>query len=147
MKEIFTLESALKYSQENRIEQWVHEFLLNEGDNEAFSEGLKKQERYWHGPIRFPLTQLRRCCGPEDAMEFYVEENGFKKNVERLMAIIEEGWDMPPLIVEYVNGELVLNDGNHRLEALQQLGFPDTWVIFWNSDNQECLNDFIESCL
>ena len=40
---------------------------------------------------------------------------------------------MPPLIVSIEDGSFVLNDGNHRFEALKQLGIREYWVIIWET--------------
>ena len=35
---------------------------------------------------------------------------------------IEAGWEPPPLLAEYRAGRLLLQDGNHRYEALKREG-------------------------
>lgn len=45
--------------------------------------------------------------------------------------------DMPPLIVHYVDHSFELCDGNHRFEALTQLGVKEYPVIIWITEKQE----------
>jgi hypothetical protein len=66
----YTLASALEYSEKGNIEEWVHGFLLGIGKNKELSDGLKKQKRFWIGPIRIELNKLVRCCGPEEGMKY-----------------------------------------------------------------------------
>jgi hypothetical protein len=38
--------------------------------------------------------------------------------------------------------KLVVNDGNHRLEAMKREGFEECWVVIWNTDYQDKVEDF-----
>ena len=42
----------------------------------------------------------------------------------------------PPLLAEYQDGRLLLQDGNHRYEALVRAGETHAWVLVW-FDNPE----------
>jgi thiamine kinase-like enzyme len=128
----YTLESAL---QATDIEQWVHDYLNSEGNNQAFSEGLKLQKRYFLKPIPLPLNILTRCCGPEDEMPFQISLKGWNSNIERISKFISEG-NIPPLICEMKDG-LIVNDGNHRYEAYKRNGIDWAYVILWNSQSDE----------
>jgi hypothetical protein len=41
-----TLSSAMQYAKAGKIEEWVHTYLLSDGHNKAFSDGLKLFDRY-----------------------------------------------------------------------------------------------------
>ena len=43
----------------------------------------------------------------------------------------------PPLLAEWRDGELLVQDGNHRYEALQRAGEPEAWVVVWADDPDE----------
>ena len=117
-----TAASAEGFAAAGALESWVHRYLCAEGGNVPFSEGLKKCERFYFGPLPVKLNLLCRCCGPEEGMRFPVEREGFERKVEHLSRVISSGEDLPPLIVGYDEGVLTVNDGNHRLEALNRLG-------------------------
>ena len=52
-----TLTSAREFAQRGRIEDWVHAYLLSDGRNKPFSDGLKKCPHTWFGPM------VPRRCG------------------------------------------------------------------------------------
>ena len=133
-----TLSSAKAFAAEGRLEEWVHAFLLSDGDNRAFSEGLKLFDRYFLGPVRMPLSLFTRCYGPEEHMKFRAASvEWFDLCVGRLMDVIRQEEDMPPLIVHYVDGGFELNDGNNRHEAYRRLGIPEAEVIVWVTEKDE----------
>lgn len=139
-----TLSSAKAYAAAGRLEEWVHAFLLSDGDNKAFSDGLKLFDRYFIGPIRMPLNLFTRCYGPEEHMKFRAANvQWFEECVARLMAVIRQEEDMPPLIVHYVDGGFELNDGNNRHEAYKRLGIPEYEVIVWVTEKWE-YDEFME---
>jgi hypothetical protein len=47
---------------------------------------------------------------------------------------LDEGWQPPPLLAEYQDGRLLLQDGNHRYEALVRAGEKHAWVVVWFAD-------------
>lgn len=139
----YNLKSALKYSKENRIEEWIHEFLLGEGNNTALSEGLKLFSRFYYGPVKLELTHFERCCGPEKDKEYIIDKLRFEEDVKRMINEISKEWDVPPLIVNYENKKFKLNDGNHRYEAMKRSGINEYYVIIWTTDEKD-MNEFKE---
>lgn len=145
-KEIFvmeyknTLASAVSYARNGKLEEWVHKYLLSDGHNKEFSDGLKIFDRYFLGPIKMPLSLFKRCCGPEEGMQYRISQDGFEKKVNDLKQVIASENDLPPLIVHYVDGEFELNDGNHRLEAYSRLGIEEYFVIVWITEKEEYLS-------
>ena len=132
-----TLSSAMQYAKAGKIEEWVHTYLLSDGHNKAFSDGLKLFDRYWVGPITMPLSAFPRCVGPEEGMCYPIPENYFEKHVKRLMDVIQNNNDMPPLIVHFYDQKWELNDGNHRHEAYKHLGITEYPVIVWITEKDE----------
>ena len=132
-----TLSSAKAYAAEGRLEEWVHAYLLSDGDNKAFSDGLKLFDRTFIGPVRMPLSLFTRCYGPEEGMKFRAHPEWFEENVCKLMEVIRQEEDMPPLIVHYVDGGFELNDGNKRHEAYKRLGISERDVIVWITEKWE----------
>ena len=138
-----TLSSAREYAEQGKIEEWVHAYLCGEGHNKPFSDGLKLCVRYYTAPVALSLTELSRCCGPEEDMPFRVHPEVFERKVMGIMDAAESGADLPPLIVNYENGKFTLNDGNHRYEAYARLNFSECEVIIWTTAEQDMV-DFKE---
>lgn len=132
-----TLTSAREHAAQGRLEDWIHAYLLSDGRNEPFSQGLRRAPRQYMGPLTLPLALLERCCGPEPDMRFQVDARGFEAHVAELMRAVEAGEDMPPLIVNYAAGAFTVNDGNHRLEAYKRLGRSECAAIVWTSAPQD----------
>lgn len=124
-----TLTSAFQYAEAGSLEDWIHLFLTGEGNNIPFSEGLKSDKRYYFGPYNLKLELFERCCGPEPDMQYVVGKDSFETHVTALVNRIKEGWDMPPLIVNYSEGKFELNDGNHRYEAMIRKGLKAHYFI------------------
>jgi hypothetical protein len=80
------------------------------------------------------LDMFRRICGPEDDMKYRTDPEAFEYTVNNMVHSIEDGWDMPPLIVYYGENSFELNDGNHRWEALSRFGRQYCHVIFWTTE-------------
>lgn len=136
-----SLSCAQEFAKQGKLEEWVHTYLLSDGRNKDFSDGLKLFDRYFLGPIKMPLSLFTRCCGPEENMKWRINEDWFEKHVSDLMEVIKREKDMPPLIVHFLakNGKAYfeLNDGNHRLEAYKRLGIEEYHVIVWITDKDE----------
>ncbi len=137
MKDIFTLQGALQHGYEDRIEEWVHAFLKGVGHNPFLSYILSLQKRYFTNPVLYKLDAFTRNCGPETNMKYKVRQPGFEFIVGNMMASLVNGWDMPPLIINYEKGKFDMSDGNHRYEALIKLGLTQYYVIFWTSDEDD----------
>lgn len=137
MKHIFTGQFAREFSKEGRIEEWIHRFLCDEGDNIPFSDGLKIEKRIYVGPLRMPVQIFERCCGPEEDMQYKVAIEGFEERVGRICLRIQSGWDMPPLIINYIDDRFILSDGNHRYEAIIRSGLKECDVIIWITSQED----------
>jgi hypothetical protein len=58
------------------------------------------------------------------------DEDDWRDDVEDLSEKVEEGWQPPPLVVTQNDmGQLVLEDGNHRVEGLRRSGEQQTWAV------------------
>lgn len=132
-----SLSSAKEFSEAGKLEDWIHLFLLSDGHNKIFSDGLKHFNRYYLGPLTMPLSLFSRCCGPEENIKYQVSEEWFEKRVQALKEKLKSNDDMPPLIVHFVDHGFELCDGNHRIEALTQLGIKEYPVIVWITEKDE----------
>lgn len=132
-----TLSSAIAYAKCGRLEDWVHAYLLSDGNNKEFSDGLRLFDRIYFGPVVMPMSLLSRCCGPEPEMKFRVDEAWFNIRVSHLTDVARTEKDIAPLIVHYVDHGFELNDGNHRFEAYQRLGMTTCHAILWFTEKEE----------
>ena len=126
--------SAQKWAEAGNVEAWVHKYLLSgKGgrSNPAFSEGLKREKRWWNGPIELPLTALSPAVGPEPGLEYEVDPAYWQARTSQLAETFTTSTALPPLIVEYRAGELSIRDGNTRYGAMKRLGWATCWVIIW----------------
>ncbi len=135
--------SARQFANAGRLEEWVHQFLLSDGHNKAFSDGLKLFDRFFLGLLTMPLALFSRCSGPEKEMKYQENKEWFEKRVLSLKKAFESNTDIPPLIVHYVGHDFELNDGNHRLEALNRLSIKEYPVIVWITEQVE-YDEFVE---
>lgn len=138
----FTLSTAREYAEDGRIEEWVHTYL-NSGDwaNLSLSIGLRRQHRWWLGPVEMPLDLLVRAAGPELNMEYVFAPDHWDKRVNQIVDTLKQPSDLPPLIAEYRRGTYSLRDGSHRHEALRRRGYDAAWVIIWYNTAEEYERD------
>ena len=117
-----TLDSAMEYGREEKMDAWVHLYLNEEGRNIPFSDGLKLFDRYFISPAQFPISLFHRCAGPEEDMKYRIDKDWWEHKIAELTKAVQAGAEMPPMIVHYVDGEFELNDGNHRHKVYEDLG-------------------------
>lgn len=127
----FSVESARVAGQLDGLADWVARFLASPGsDNAALAEHLSEELDWWIGPVQLPLDQLHRLAGPPgDPVLCPVDEEYWDERVETMDKLAEAGWEPPPVIVAYRRGQLVLEDGNHRVESVRQVGRRTTWAV------------------
>lgn len=133
----FTNLKAQEYAEQGNIEAWIHDYLQNEGNNVPLSDGLKLRKRYWLGPLEVKLTNLKRIVGPEPHNEYVESEENWNRRIEAIALRLQQGWDMPPLIIENQGGVLSVRDGNHRMGALEKLDRKSCPVLIWDDAGVE----------
>ena len=138
-----TLSSVQAFADAGKLEDWIHIYLLSDGHNKPFSDGLKIYDRYFLGPMTLPLSLFKRCTGPEPDMKYQTPRDSFEAHVSNLRKVLETKEDMPPLISNYVDGRFELNDGNHRFEALTRMGVTEYKFIIWITDAHDH-EDFLQ---
>jgi hypothetical protein len=135
----FSVEAARQAAERDDLDAWVADFLASPGsDNAALAEQLTAQEHWWLGPVHLPINQLHRLAGPPDSPALAeVDEDDWRDDVDDLAARIEDGLEPAPVIVSHKDGQLVLEDGNHRVEGLRRAGIDVTWAIVAFDDPDE----------
>jgi hypothetical protein len=134
-----SLDAARAAAARDELGAWVAEFLASPGsDNAELGEELTTELRWWLGPVQIPLNQLHRLAGPRsDAVLCPVDDDYWRDDVNDLAQKVNDGWEPPPVIVSYRDGQLVLEDGNHRVEGVRRSGDRHTWAVIGFEDPEE----------
>jgi hypothetical protein len=130
----FSLEGARRAADEgdDEIARWVGDFLASRGsDNAVLAAALAQAPHWWFGPVRLPVRVLERLAGPEDDALCEIEPAEWEGDVDAMEASIDRGWEPPPLLAAWQDGRLLLQDGNHRFEALVRAGETDAWTLVY----------------
>jgi len=128
----FSVEAARAAAANDELGPWVAEFLASPGsDNAPLADKLDERFRFWTGPVRLPISRLNRLAGPPgEPVLCPVDDDYWRDDVEEMAEQIdEEGWTPPPVIVTVQDAQLVLEDGNHRVEGLRRAGEDEAWAI------------------
>jgi hypothetical protein len=135
----YSLETARAAAARDELEAWVADFLASPGsDNAELGEQLTDGPRWWLGPVEVPLKQLHRLAGPPgDPVLCPVDEDDWRDDVDDLEEKVRDGWEPPPVIVSYRDGQLVLEDGNHRVEGVRRTGDRRIWAVIGFDDPEE----------
>jgi len=84
-----------------------------------------------------PLDDLERLAGPEHDALVPVPPERWEDDVGDMEDSLDDGWEPPPLLAEFRAGGLLLQDGNHRYEALQRARARTAWVLVYFDDPDE----------
>jgi hypothetical protein len=134
----FSLATAFAAAELDDLPTWVGSFLASRGsDNAVLAAALAQDRHWWLGPLRVPLEDLVRLAGPEDDVLVPVKPQEWENDIATMEGSLEEGWEPPPLLAEYREGRLLLQDGNHRYEALARADATDAWVLVWFDSEAE----------
>jgi hypothetical protein len=127
----YSLDGARAAAERDELGEWVADFLASPGsDNGPLAAGLTDRPRWWLGPVLIPLDQLNRLAGPPgDPVLVPVDEDYWRDDVDDLEQKVRDGWEPPPVIATYRDGQLFLEDGNHRVEGVRRSGSDETWVV------------------
>lgn len=143
----FSLASARDAAAQEKTAIWVGDFLASRGsDNEVLAAALAQQRHWWLGPIEVELDDLVRLAGPEDDVLVPIDTGEWEGDVGEMQESLDQGWEPPPLLAEYQDGRLLLQDGNHRYEALTRAAARTAWVLVFFGDRAE-RDEFARSSL
>ena len=128
----YSVDSARDAAGRDELEQWVADFLASPGsDNAPLGDELtEEQTRWWFGPVLVPVDQLHRLAGPaEHPVLCPVDDDYWRDDVDDLEEKVRDGWEPPPVIASHRDGNLVLEDGNHRVEGVRRTGADEVWAV------------------
>lgn len=126
-----TVDGARRAAENDDLNDWVAGFLSSPGsDNAVLGQALTTPPRAWLGPVQLPIDQLHRLAGPPGAPVLEtVSDDEWRDDVDDLAELVDDGLEPPPVIVTWSDGQLVLEDGNHRVEALRRAGHDQAWAV------------------
>ena len=134
----FSVDSARLAEQRGDLDAWVAAFLRSPGsDNAVLAEELSAGKASWCGPVRLRFDDLHRLAGPPDQPTLARLGEDDLETVEEMGDSIDDGWEAPPLIVSYRDSQLVVEDGNHRIEGLRRCGLSDYWAVVGFDDDEQ----------
>jgi hypothetical protein len=117
---------------DEEIARWVGDFLASRGsDNAVLAAALAQEPHWWFGPVELPVADLERLAGPEEETLCDVDPEEWVDDVDAMQESIDDGWEPPPLLAEWQDGRLLLQDGNHRYEALVRAGEQRAWTLVY----------------
>lgn len=131
----FDLDSARRAAEQGETALWVGDLLASRGsDNEILAAALAVRQHWWIGPIEVHLDDLVRLAGPENDALVPIDDDLWEDDISAMEESVQDGWEPPPLLAEYQEGRLLLQDGNHRYEALARSGATSAWVLIYFDD-------------
>ena len=134
----FDLSGARRAADEGETARWVGDFLASKGsDNAVLAAALAQRRHWWLGPIELPIDDLIRLAGPEGDALCPIDEDEWETDVRSMEQSVESGWEPPPLLAEFQDGRILLQDGNHRYEALAREGAPSAWVLVYFAERAD----------
>ena len=135
----YTPETARAAARRDELGDWVAEFLASPGsDNANLADELTGRLGWWLGPVQVGIQELHRLAGPPGAPVLQeLDDDEWRDDVEDLSRRIEAGHEPPPVIASYRDGRLLLEDGNHRVEAVRRSGAGQTWAVIGFASPEE----------
>jgi hypothetical protein len=135
----YSLDAARAAARRDALGEWVADFLASPGsDNGALAAALARRTLWWLGPVEVPIDKLNRLAGPPgEPVVCPVDEDEWRDDVDELEEKVRKGWEPPPVVVTYVDGRLMLEDGNHRVEGVRRSGARATWAVIGFDDPDE----------
>ncbi len=143
--EDYSVQTARRAADRDELGDWVAAFLASPGsDNGDLAELLAEKPRWWIGPVELRISELYRLAGPpDDHVLCPMEDDEWGEGVEDLSQKIDDGLEPPPLVVSYRDQQLVVEDGNHRIEALRRTGARRAWAVV-NFEDPDARDRFLE---
>ncbi len=133
-----TVDGARAAEARGELHEWVAGFLGSPGsDNAELARTLASEINEWTGPVSLPFDKLNRLAGPPDQPTLDRLDEDDLETVEGMQESIEEGWTPAPLVVTLRGEQLVVEDGNHRIEGLRRAGKTEYWAVVGFTDAAE----------
>ena len=130
----FSVRGAREAEAQGELGSWLQAYLRCEPrwSNLGLADGLLLEPRDYR-LIETAVDVLDRKCGPEPEMEFWQDRATFERHVGMIAESLDAPEDLPPLVVEEVDGRFAVCDGTHRMEAVRRKGWATCWAVAFSS--------------
>ncbi len=125
-----SLTSAFEADKNGGLKNWVISYLNSTGNNHKLAQIIQDTPCRRVELIEASLDNLTRICGPETGMAFFEDTHVWETRITALQQGLDDGAELPPLIVTDFWTASQISDGAHRHEALKRNGFLKYWIIF-----------------
>jgi hypothetical protein len=128
----FSVDGVRRAAEGDDLDGWVRRFLASDGsDNAELGEQLTAEPRWWIGPVRLRINTLHRLVGPPDEPVLCpLDDDDWRDDVAEMAEKIDDDeFEPAPVVVMFRDDQLVLEDGNHRVEALRRAGEHEAWAV------------------
>jgi hypothetical protein len=141
----YSVATARRAAEQDQLAQWVADFLASPGsDNAVLGAQLGDAGRLWLGPVQLPIERLHRFAGPPGHPVLRTAgPDEWRDDVAELAEKIDDPAALPPVVVSYRSGVLLVEDGNHRLEALREADVDEAWAVvgFASEEDRQAFQD------
>jgi hypothetical protein len=116
---------------ERRLRAWIEEYLQQpRWINEGLLRRVKEYSVYWPAPVLMPISAMERVAGPSPEFKFPQDPEDWDEKVNNIVAMRPQPDELPPVICwRDPDGVINLADGNHRVDALERLGYEYAWAL------------------
>lgn len=130
----FSLNEALKYSKNWKINEWFQAFLSWVWWNKKLAEIIDSS---WYLEelkiMKFEWLE-RVMWHDKENLKWSESLETWNSRISKIEQIIEKWWECPPLLIWYVDWKYTIADWNHRFEALKKLWKDEYWASIWYKD-------------
>jgi hypothetical protein len=120
-----TLYCAKEYSNGGMTEEWLHSYLLFTCKNKHLSQQLLLINRYYIGPVKFPLRLIHEQLEMSSLC------------LEEIQDITSNQDNLPPLLVHYEQGTFYLDEDIALYRAYKHNNTKSCYVIIWMTESEE----------
>jgi len=125
------LASATEAFERGDGQDWIERYLLVESwQNLGLLRRVRAYSSAWLPPRLVDIARLSRIAGPSESYKFPKDPAEWNMAVQAIVATQPSLESLPPVIGwRELDGSINLADGNHRVDALTNMGFTSCWAL------------------
>jgi hypothetical protein len=125
------LKSATGAFERGEGQDWIERYLQVEAwQNLGLLRRARAYSTCWLPTQLVEIAKLSRISGPLASFRFPKDPVEWNRAVQAVVATRPSPESLPPAIAwRELDGQTTLSDGNHRVDALTELGFTSCWVL------------------
>ncbi len=112
-------------------QDWIERYLQVESwQNLGLLRRVRAHSSSWLPPQLIEIARLQRIAGPSESFRFPQVPDEWIRAIQAIVATRPSPDSLPPVIAwQELDGVINLADGNHRVDALTEMGFRSCWVL------------------